>query len=84
MGEVANDIDKVKAFVDGCVETLENGDYAYVCSGYSGDSSGGKYDRVVQAHSSKIVSKLVSLGYLYTTNHGFGCYDWKFYKEIEL
>jgi len=84
MGQVAQDTEKVKAFIDKCVESLEKGDYAYVCDGYQGGNDGGKYDNTIQQYSSKIVSKLVSLGYVYTTNHGFGCYDWKFYKEIEL
>ena len=84
MGEVAKDIEKVKSFVDRCVESLENGDYAYVCDGYQGDNSGGKYDNTIQSHANKIVRKLLSLGYIHTTNHGFGCKDWKFYKEIDL
>jgi hypothetical protein len=84
MGAVAEDLEKVKAFVDKCIESLENGDYAYICDGYQGGNDGGKYDNTIQSHANKIVSKLVSLGYSYTTNHGFGCKDWKFYKEIEL
>jgi len=84
MGKVAEDIVKVKAFVDRCIASLEDGNYAYVCDGYQGDNDGGKYDYVNQSYSSKIVSKLLSLGYIHTTNHGYGCKDWKFYKEIEL
>lgn len=84
MGSVEKDIEKVRAFVDRCIESLENGNYAYVCRGYHGRSDGGKYDRVIQSYSGKIIDKLTSLGYSYTTNHGFGCYDWNFYKEIEL
>ena len=84
MGQVAQDIEKVKAFVDRCVESLEKGEYAYVCDGYQGGNDGDKYDNTIQSYSSKIVSKLLSLGYIHTTNHGFGCKDWKFYKEIEL
>ena len=34
MGAVAEDISKVKIFVDKCIESLEKGDYAYVCDGY--------------------------------------------------
>lgn len=82
MGQVSQDADKVKAFVEDCVNTLEEGNYAYVCSGYS--SGSGKYDRTIQTYADKIVSKLVSLGYKYTTNHGHGCRDWKFYKEFEI
>ena len=80
MGQVTKEIEKVKSFVGRCVETLENDGYAYVCDGYQGDNSGGKYDKTIQSYTSEIVSRLVSLGYTYSTNHGFGCYDWKFYK----
>ena len=78
------EIQKVKDFASRCIETLEKDNYAYVCSGYSGGSDGDKYDSVVQRHANKIVSKLVSLGYIYTTNHGFGCYDWSFTKDFEI
>lgn len=81
---VKTDVDKVKTFVDNCVKSLENDNYAYVCDGYIGDNSGGKYDNVIQRHADKIVKKLVSLGYIYTTNHGFGCKDWSFTKEFDL
>jgi hypothetical protein len=84
MGQVAKDTEKVKAFIDKCVEDLENGNYAYVCKGYRGGSDGGKYDMVIQSYAHKIVEKLTSLGYAHTTNHGHGCLDWNFYKEIEL
>lgn len=84
MGQVLKDLEKVKAFVQKCIESLENGSYAYVCDGYHGDSDGGKYDNLIQSHADKIVSKLSGLGYSHTTNHGHGCRDWNFYKEIEL
>ena len=84
MGQVKEDIDKVRDFVDKSIKNLENGEYVYLCDGYSGDSSGGKYDYVIQSYSSKIVSKLTSLGYKHTTNHGYGCKDWKFYKDFEI
>lgn len=84
MGQVLEDIEKVKNFIDKCIETLEEGNYVYVCDGYNGSSDGGKYDSVIQSYANKIVSKLSSLGYVYTTNHGFGCRDWKFYKEFDL
>jgi len=79
-----DEIQKVKDYASNCIETLEKGNYAYVCSGYDGDSSGGKYDIIVQRYADKIVSKLVSLGYIYTTNHGFGCRDWLFTKNFEI
>jgi len=84
MGQVQKDFDKVKAFVDKCIEDLENGNYAYVCKGYMGGNDGDKYDNTIQSYAHKIIDKLTSLGYKYTTDHGHGCYDWKFYKEIEL
>jgi hypothetical protein len=81
MSQVAEDLKKVEDFTNRCISALELGDYAYVCDGYIGDNGGGKFDSVVQSHARKIVSKLLKLGYVHTTNHGFGCYDWKFYKE---
>ena len=79
-----DEIQKVKDYVNRCIETLENDNYARVKSGYNGDNKGGVYDKVIQRHANKIVSKLVSLGYIYTTDHGYGCYDWTFCKEIDL
>jgi hypothetical protein len=85
MGQVAKDIEIVKAFVDRCIESLEKGEYAYVCDGYRGNSNGvNMYDTTIQSYSNKIVRKLTSLGYKHSTNHGHGCKDWKFYKDIEL
>jgi len=81
---VKEDKEKIEGFVKKCIESLENGNYAYVCDGYSGGSDGDMYDRLIQSYSSKIVSKLTSLGYKHTTNHGHGCKDWKFYKEFEI
>jgi hypothetical protein len=79
-----DEIQKVKDYVNRCIETLEKDNYARVSSGYNGDNSCGVYDKVVQRHAHKIVSKLVSLGYIYTTNHGYGCYDWSFCKDFEI
>tara|TARA_R110000851_G_scaffold196444_3_gene347398 strand:+ start:6698 stop:7024 length:327 start_codon:yes stop_codon:yes gene_type:complete len=84
MSQVAEDTKKLKDYVDTLIASLEKGDYVYVKDGYIGDNSGGMYDGLFQSHARKIVSKLLSLGYVHTTNHGFGCYDWKFYKEIDL
>jgi hypothetical protein len=78
------EIQKVKDFASRCIETLETRNYAYVASGYSGDNSGGKFDSTVQRYADKIVSKLVGLGYIYTTNHGYGCRDWSFTKDFEI
>jgi hypothetical protein len=71
-------------FINSSVETLEKGEATYVKDGYSYDNKGGVYDEIIQRHSNKIVAKLLSLGYEYTTNHGFGCKDWRFTKKITL
>ena len=84
MSTVAEDTKKVKAFIDGCVESLEKGEYAYVSDGYIGNIDGGRYDNTIQKYSARIVKKLLSLGYIHTTNHGFGCKDWSFSKEIDF
>jgi len=81
---VIEDTKKLKDFIDKCVERMENNGYAYVSDGYSGGNNGGQYDNLMQAHANKIVAKLVSLGYEYTTNHGHGCKDWSFSKKIDL
>jgi hypothetical protein len=83
MGEVQRDMEKVNAFIQDCITSLEKGDYAYVKSGYDFRNDGGCYDRTIQLSAVRIVDKLVSLGYRYTTNHGYGCRDWTFYKNIE-
>jgi len=85
MGQVEKGIELVKSYVDRCIANLEKGEYAYVCDGYSGNNrEDSMYNTVIQSYSNKIVSKLTSLKYKYTTNHGHGCKDWKFYKDIEL
>lgn len=84
LSQVEVDFEKVRKFLDESIEDLNNGNYVYVCKGYSGDNSGGKYDRVIQEHAEQIVNKLSSLGYSCITNHGHGCYDWKFYKSVKL
>ena len=78
------DVQKVRDYVARCIESLEKDNYASVCSGYSSSNDGGSFDYVIQRHARKIVSKLESLGYIYTTNHGFGCYDWRFEKDFEI
>jgi hypothetical protein len=84
LNTMERDIKKVKNFVQGCITSLEEENYAMVRSGYMGDNSGGAFDYVVQQHANKIVDKLTSLGYIYTTNHGHGCKDWRFSKDFEL
>jgi hypothetical protein len=84
MYKMEEDIKKVKGYLAQCIESLEKHNFASVCSGYSPTNDGGRYDRAVQRHARKIVDKLVSLGYVYTTNHGFGCCDWRFEKDFEI
>lgn len=84
MSQVAEDTKKIKAFIERSITAMNKGHYVYLCNGYSGDSSGGKYDNVIQDNSNLILNKFLSLGYTYTTNHGHGCKDWKFSKKIEL
>lgn len=71
----------LKDFIIESVEKMEKGHVVYVTGGYI------QHDykaRVLDANCSKIVTKLSSLGYSYTTNHGHGCKDYRFIKNIEL
>ena len=78
---VIEDTKILKDYVAAKVKTMEEGGYAYITGGYLQHS----YDeRLIDSHCSKIVSKLYSLGYECTTNHGHGCQDYKFSKKIEL
>ena len=85
MGQVAEDTNKIKAFINRCIAELEVGEYARVVSGYASyKQDGSEYDRLFQENADRIVSKLSSLGYKYTTRHGHGCREWNFFKEIPL
>lgn len=81
MSVVEEDTKILKDFIDESVERMEKGEYAYVTGGYC---TYNHRDSVLNDHCDKIVNKLVSLGYEYTTNHGFGCKDYKFSKKIVL
>ena len=63
------------------VKTLDNGDSILVTGGYSRH---GYEDRLIESNCSNIVSKLLDLGYAYTSNHGYGCLDYRFTKKITL
>ena len=39
------EIQKVKDFTSKCIDTLEKGNYAYICNGYIGGNDGDKYDK---------------------------------------
>jgi hypothetical protein len=81
MGEAVKDQELLKESVNKMIQKLENGEYVYLSSGYIRHD---KLDKLLDSNAHRIVSKLTSLGYEHTTNHGHGCYDWKFFKEIEL
>ena len=81
MTTLEQDTKILKDYISKKVESLEKGDSAYIQGGYLRYSY---EERLIDANCSKIVGKLVSLGYEYTTNHGFGCKDYSFSKPIEL
>ena len=71
----------LKDYLDRLIKNLEEGEPAYVKGGYLEHDDEAS---VIDANCSKIVTKLISLGYEYTTNHGYGCKDYTFLKPIEL
>lgn len=71
----------LETYIKECIETLEKGECVYVKGGYLNHCY---KTRLLDEYCSKIVAKLSDLGYEYTTNHGFGCRDYKFSKEIKL
>ncbi len=81
MTQIAEDTKILKEYVDRQIENIEKGDYAYITGGYLRH---GHKDNLIESNCSTIVDKLQSLGYTATTNHGFGCLDYKFSKPIRL
>lgn len=81
MTTLEKDTEILKTFIEESVQTLERGENVYVTGGYLNHCY---KTRVLDEYCSKIVSKLSSLGYEYTTNHGHGCRDYKFSKKIDL
>ena len=81
MTTLEEDIKILKDYVNEKIKVLEGGEPAFIRGGYL---SHNYKDKLIDANCSKIVSKLTSLGYEYTTNHGFGCKDYRFSKTIEL
>ncbi len=77
--------EKIQAFLKAelakMVVKLEKGNSVRLSKGYVVHSH---EDKTLQDYCDKLVNKLHSLGYESTTNHGFGCYDWRFTKKIEL
>ena len=71
----------LKDFIKGSTESLESGNSVCIRGGYINHSY---EENIIDSNCSKIVEKLVSLGYEYTTNHGHGCRDYHFTKKIEL
>ena len=70
----------VQDFIDISVKSLEEGESVYVSGGYiqSGDK------RILDRNCDVIVNLLSSKGYTYTTNHGYGCRDYRFMKQLNL
>ena len=70
----------VQDFINMSVKSLEEGEPVYVSGGYiqSGDNS------ILDRNCDVIVNHLSSKGYTYTTNHGYGCKDYKFMKQLKL
>ena len=60
---------------------LEKGGQVTVRGGYISHTY---KESVIDRHCSSIVEKLSDLGYSYTTNHGHGCRDFHFTKQIKL
>ena len=71
----------LKDYVAKCIEKLENGESVRLSGNYITHSY---KDGVIDKNCNKIARKLSELGYEYTTNHGFGCLDYRFLKRIEL
>lgn len=71
----------LKEYIANKVETLEKGEATYVYGGYIHHNYN---DNLIDSNCSKIVTKLTSLGYEATTNHGHGCRDYRFTKVIDL
>lgn len=63
------------------VDYLEAGNTALVRGGYIHHDY---VQKVIDRHCDTLVNKLISMGYSYTTNHGFGCRDFYFTKPIVL
>ena len=71
----------LKDCIERKVEDLEKGECAYVSGGYI---QRGYEENVIDSNCYNIVQKLLELGYTYTSNHGFGCLDYRFTKKIVL
>lgn len=67
--------------VKSLIERLEQGREVLVRGGYIFHSY---KERIIDRNCGNIVAKLVSLGYTYTSNHGHGCRDYHFTKNIEI
>jgi len=71
----------LKNYIQKCIETIEKGDKAYIRGGYIQHTY---EESLIDSNCDKIVEKLKSLGYEFSTNHGHGCFDYAFYKPINL
>jgi len=71
----------LKEWLSKAIENLDKGGAEFLSSGYIVYTH---KDTVLQRNCHLLISKLTDLGYTHTTNHGYGCYDWRFTKRIEL
>lgn len=81
MNEYEESKQVLEDYVKECVNQLEKGESVRITGGYQAYN---RKDSILQRHYQLIVQKLSELGYKYTTNHGYGCYDYIFLKPIEL
>ena len=81
MTQFETDTQVLQDYLANKVKALDKGDSVLVTGGYCRH---GYEDRLIESNCSNIVSKLLDLGYTYTSNHGYGCLDYRFTKEIKL
>lgn len=71
----------VSDYLKSCIKEIEAGEKVHVTGGYLQT----KYkEKILDNHCETIVRKLKSLGYVATTNHGFGCKDYFFTKPLKI
>ena len=81
MTQFEKDTQVIQGYISNKIDALEQGNTVLVRGGYIHYTY---EDRLIDSHCSSIVSKLLDLGYSYTSNHGYGCKDYRFTKKIIL
>jgi len=81
MTQLEKDTQIIQGYISDKIDALEKGNVVLVRGGYI---QYGYEERLIDSYCSKIVSKLLDLGYSYTSNHGYGCKDYRFTKKIIL